>query len=120
MREVIDKYASMPFSYGADCCQFAAECFETQTGENPIADLSYRTKRQAYVLIKQYGGLEAAVTHFLGEPSSGAVKDGDLCLISANDGSDAIGVIYRGRIVARVKDGLMDYPLERAKVTWCI
>ena len=118
MRKVIDKYASLPFTYGTDCCQFAADVIEHFTGNNPIADLVYTDERSAYRIIRGFGGLGAALRHYLGEPYDGH-KDGDVCLIDANDGRDAAAVIYRDRVVARVEGGLMDYPLERAKLVWC-
>ena len=118
MREVIDKYSAMPFSYTTDCCRFAAECVESVKGENPIKDLMYSSEREAYKIIDKYGNLENALRHYLGEPYDGH-KDGDVCLIDANGGRDAAAVIYRGRVVARVDGGLMDYPLSRAKLVWC-
>lgn len=120
MRSVIDKYAGMPFDYRSDCCRFAAECVEMVTGKNPIAELSYSTEREAYRIIKQYGGLREAVTHYLGEPSDGEGKDGDVCLIDASNNREALGVIYRDRVVARVESGLMDYPVSRAKTLWSL
>ena len=119
MRAVIDKYAGLPFSYKADCCRFAAECIESIRGDNPIADLEYSSEREAYKVISEYGSLEAALRFYLGEPYDGH-KDGDVCLIDDNRGRDATGVIYRDRVVARVENGLMDYPLDRAKLVWCI
>lgn len=117
MRTVIDKYAGMPFEYGADCCTFAAECIEALTGKNPIAELSYANEREAYRIIKQHGGLEGALRHYLGEPYDGC-QTGDVCLIDANDGRQATAVIYKNRVVARVEKGLMDYPLDRALKVW--
>ena len=119
MREVIDKYSALPFDYKNDCCRFAAECIESQRGVNPIASLSYATEEEAYTLISRYGGLYHAIKHYLGEPYDDA-KTGDVCLLDANDGTEAVGVIYRERVVARVKNGLMDYPLSRAKFVWCV
>ena len=117
MRNIIDKYAGLPFEYGADCCAFAAECIESLTGRNPISDLVYANEREAYKIIKQHGGMESAICHYLGEPYDGH-QDGDVCLIDANDGRKAAAVIYRDRVVARVENGLVDYPLDRAIKVW--
>ena len=117
MRQVIDKYAGLPFDYKTDCCRFAAECVESIRGENLISELSYSTERGAYKIIAKHGSLESALRFYLGEPYDGH-KDGDVCLIDSNNG-DAAAVIYRDRVVARVKGGLMDYPLDRAKLVWC-
>lgn len=119
MNEVIFKYSGLPFAYGTDCCRFAAECVESLRGDNPMRDLEYANEREAYKIIKGHGGMEGALRHYLGEPYDGH-KDGDVCLIDANDGRDAVAVIWKDRVVARVENGLMDYPLSRARLVWNI
>jgi len=119
MRNVIDKYAALPFEYGLDCCQFAGECVESITGHNPMDSLSYSNEQEAHGVIESFGGLENAMCHFLGEPYDG-IKDGDVCIMDDNKGNKIAAVIYRGRIVARVGGGLMDYPTGRAEKVWCI
>lgn len=118
MRSVIDKYAELPFRYGLDCCQFAGECVESLTGKNPMDALTYSNEREAYKIIKSFGGLEAAMRHFLGEPYD-SHKDGDVCIMDNNEGRELAAVIYRDRVVARVENGLMDYPISRATLIWC-
>lgn len=118
MREVLIKYVDRPFTYGDDCCTFVGACVESVTGKNPMDNFHYSNRREADQIIDTYGSLEAAITATLGEPYDGC-KDGDVCTLDANDGTEAAGVIYRERVVARVANGLMDYPLERAKRVWC-
>ena len=118
MMSVIDKYAGLPFRYGLDCCQFAGECVEHFTGKNPMDSLNYSNEREAYKIIKSFGGLEPAMRYFLGEPYDGH-KDGDVCLIDDNKGNKVAAVIYKDRVAARVENGLMDYPMDRAEVIWC-
>ena len=127
MRAIIDKYAGRPFDYESDCCRFVGECLAALGGENPIAGLEYRTERQAYRIIRQFGGLRSAVRHYLGEPlplplPNTAPAHGDVCLINAGDGREALGICYvcngRARIVARTPGGLMDYPTSRALAVW--
>lgn len=117
MRTVIAKYAGMPFEYGADCCRFAADCVLANTGRDPMANVEYATKGQALRLISTHGGLAGALRHYLGDPYKGC-QEGDVCLLDANRGRLAAGVIYQGRVVARVESGLMDYPLDRALMVW--
>ena len=119
MRSVISKYAGLPFSYGSDCCAFAGECVKSITGENPMDALSYTNEREAHKIIKSFGGMENAVSHFLGEPYDGH-KDGDVCIMDDNKGNKVVAVIYLDRVVARVESGLMDYPISRAEKVWCI
>lgn len=111
------KYAAMPFEYGADCCTFVGECLVAMGHRNPMEFFDYNSERQAYRIIKNWGGLKAAVSAFLGEPYDG-IKDGDVCLIDDNKGREAVAIVYNGRIVARVENGLMDYPLDRALTVW--
>ena len=118
IRAVIDKYAGLPFSYGLDCCSFAGECVESMTGINPMSSLSYSNEAQAYEIINSFGGLELAMRHFLGEPYND-YKDGDVCIMDNNRGSKLAAIIYRGRVVARIESGLMDYPIDRAEMVWC-
>ena len=120
MRDVIDRYAALPFDYTSDCCRFAADCVEAVTGRNPMQRVKYKTERQAYAIIKQHGGLRGLLIYYLGAPARAGAKarDGDVCLIDANDGREAAAMVYKNRIVARVESGLMDYPLNRAKLLW--
>lgn len=95
------------------------ECIESVTGKNPIADLSYSTEEEAREIIESHGGMQAVITHYLGEPYNGC-KHGDACMIDTNNGELAAGIIYKDRVVARVKSGLMDYPLNRALMVWSV
>ena len=118
LNQVINKYADLPFAYGLDCCQFAGECVEAQTGVNPMSIFDYSDEESAQRIIDSYGDLEAAMRDVLGEPYNG-MKEGDICLLSANKGRLAAGVIYRDGVVARVPGGLMQYPKKRALLVWC-
>ena len=54
----------------------------------------------------------------LGEPYDGH-KDGDVCLLEIR-GLKLAGIIFNGRAVVRTeKTGLMDLPIDRAKLIWC-
>lgn len=117
MKNVIRKYAGLPFSYGTDCCAFAGECVEELTGINPMQKFSYANESEALQIIESYGDLETAITATLGEPYDG-MKEGDVCLINTNDGKVAAAIVFNERIVARVAGGLMDYPLSRALKVW--
>ena len=118
MRTVIDKYAGLRFRYGQDCCQFVGECIQAITGKNPIGALIYSDEREAYAIINRFGDLEGAMRHFLGKPYDGH-KDGDACLMDNNGGRLAAAIIWRNEVIGRVENGLMNYPLDRAKLVWC-
>lgn len=114
--DVIEKYQGMPFSYGADCCTFAAECYEAQTGRNPMAELTYADEAEALALVTRYGGLENIMTAMLGEPYNER-NDGDLCL--ANNGlAELAGVYYQGRCIVRTKKGLTTWSPNSIRKVW--
>ena len=118
MIEVIKKYAGLPFRYGQDCCQFAGECVEAITGKNPMLGFLYDDEKSAYDIIHSYGDLEGAALSLLGDPYTGH-KDGDVCLLEIK-GRQLIGIIFNGRAVVRTEQtGLMDLPINRAKLIWC-
>lgn len=115
MMEVFDRYILRPFVYGeSDCCQFAAACIEHQTGENPARGIEYSNEEQARALIRAHGGLCGLVSHFLGDPVE-VPQDGYIALVRR---PTLLGVVYRGRIVARTPGDINDIPLERAERFW--
>ena len=117
MRAIIDKYAAMPFSYGADCCQFVGECVEAVTGTNPAAAFRYTDEASATELIASYGTLAGLVTAVYGQPYDGH-KDGDITVHDQADGTQVAGVVYRGESIVRTKAGLMNWPLTWARGIW--
>lgn len=117
MQDIINKYSRLPFEYGLDCCNFAAECVESITGKNPMESIRYSGEAEALALIESYGSLEAAVRSVLGDPYDG-IKDGDITVHDVQDGQQTVGVVYLGRSVVRTKSGVTDWPLEWAKGIW--
>jgi len=111
---VIGKYASMPFSYGTDCCAFVAECVEAQTGE--WLNLDYSTEDEANEIISKYGSLEGAITSRLGEPYFG-YSEGYVGLVKTRI-QEVAGIFYHNRLICRVKTGLVDLPPYRAAKVW--
>lgn len=115
MREVFDKYIMREFVYGeSDCCQFVAECIEAQTGVNPAGRFKYASEKAANNLLDMYGGLEALVTDVLGEPVD-TPREGYVALVEK---PTLLGIVHRGRIVARTPGDINDIPLSRARRFW--
>lgn len=57
----------LAFAWGMhDCCSFAAAAVEAVTGQPISMPGSYTSDRQAQRVLKERGGLEAAVTEILG------------------------------------------------------
>jgi hypothetical protein len=77
---------------------------------------NYRTRTEADKILAGFGGIDNAISNFLGAPVK-AGRDGDVCTLDTEHGI-AAAIIYRGRIIARTPSGLMDYPLTRARRFW--
>lgn len=74
-----------PFAWGrADCCTWAADCWQAMTDTDPLGPLrgAYATRRQARALLRQSGGLSAAIGARLGAPmaSGAAIVPGSVVL----------------------------------------
>ena len=120
MKTVIDKYTSAPFIYGvADCCRFAAECFEALHGRNPMAELSYSGEAEALAIIDRHGTLYDAMCFYLGKPrgSIDEAEAGDVAWLRYNGGEMAAAVAG-DVILVRTQNGLMEWPLKWAGAVW--
>lgn len=117
MRDILLKYSGMPFRYGADCCTFVAECIRFHTGKDLMQGFDYSNQTGAMRIIARHGSLSALITSILGEPYAG-VNEFDVCVVPDNNGAEAAGIVYNDRIIARVPNGLMDYPTDRGLCFW--
>lgn len=107
----VDACASLSFEYGThDCCTFVARAVEAMTGESIVAPLAerYQDKRTALHFIAAEGGLEQAVSVFLGTPELGWPRRGDVALVGTEDGP-GLGVCI-GELVACAHDGIAYIP----------
>lgn len=111
MRDIVLSYiaeqARLPFEWGkTDCVQFAAGMIERLTGVRPAVP-AYATETEAKRWLVENGGLEAAVSTYLG-PAQRDLRlcgDGDVVL-TAFGGQKALGILA-GRLVfvRRQQDG---------------
>ena len=116
IQSIIEKYQSMPFKYGADCCTFAGECRAAITGENPMDSIIYEGERGAMRLLDAEGGLSRAVHHYLGKPD-GIVEEGSTVLAD-NGHVCLVGVVWNGSVIVRAKGGLTQWPLRYVVEAW--
>lgn len=116
MKQVIEKYAGLPFSAATDCCQFVGECLEANGHENLARRFEYDTHDEADAIIERHGLLSDLLTSLFGAPQADDPQDGDVVVIYA--GRQVAGMVWRNRIVCRTRWGLMDYPLGRALFSW--
>lgn len=113
---ILEKYQSMPFSYGSDCCTFAGECREAITGTNPMDDIHYDGERGARQLLDAEGGLRLAMHHYLGEPD-GVVETGSTVLCD-NGHVRLAGVVWKDSVIVRAQSGLTQWPLRYIVEAW--
>lgn len=110
-----DDFIMRDFQYGkSDCCQFVARCVEEMTGINHAEKFRYSDEDGAASILERHGGLDGLMTDVFGESVSEPM-DGYIALV---DQPELIGVVWRGRIVARTPKDINDIPLDRAHRFW--
>ncbi len=126
LAEKIDDARNLPFIWGKnDCCLFAAHCVEIITGIDLAGDYrNYKTKAEALLLLKKYGGVvgiaEAiAEEHGIPEVSALHAQRGDVCLFDIGRG-DTLGVVAGEHIFAPGQNGLLGFPVLQAVRAWRI
>ncbi len=120
IENVISRWQSRPFEYGsADCCQFAGECIESITGNNPMERFSYQGRRGALALIRSHGSLPDLIASVLGPEKVEPARDGDIVTVTSG-GRDIVGFVWGGSIILRTEPGLVDWPLSKAVHAWAL
>ena len=123
---VLDRH-DKPFVWGIrDCCLWAADAAHAVTGRDMASDLRgcYWSARQAIHLVRDRGGMEAMVTARMGEPIDvSEAIDGDVCLLRPEvheciPGLGALGVLWRGSILAQGDKGLAVHRINNATTWW--
>ena len=123
---VLDRH-DQPFAWGIrDCCLWAADAVHAATGRDLASDIrgSYWSARQAARVVRDRGGLESLVTDRMGAPIALAdAIDGDVCLLvpEAHEyipGLGALGVLWRGSILAQGDKGLCVHRTHEAAQWW--
>ncbi len=119
---VIERH-DLPFAWGLrDCCMWAADAAYAATGRDLASDLrgTYWSARQAVRMVAAKGGMQAMLRTRLGYPiPSDQAIDGDICLLVASaqesvPGLGALGVLWRGSILAQADRGLAVRPVSDA------
>lgn len=115
----IRAHKDRPFSWGEnDCCRFVARVIDAMTDsqiEAALADI-YSDEAGALRFIASHGGLQGAMSAFLGEPSGRATR-GDAVMFEGGHG-EAAGICIGARIVAVGPQGLHYVPRSEILVSW--
>ena len=122
----IERRRAFPFQWGAsegaqDCCTFAAAIVDELTGSTHLAALltHYHDEPSALAYIADSGGIDAAISTFLGEPSAlSFAKRGDVIGLT---GDIQVGVCIGHKVIAAGADGLIELPMwPVARIRWAV
>lgn len=122
----IKRRRAFPFRWGAsegaqDCCTFAAAMIDELTGSAQLPALltHYHDEPSALAYIEASGGIDAAISSFLGNPSPlPFAKRGDVIGLI---GDIRIGVCIGHKVIAAGIDGLVELPMkETARIRWAV
>lgn len=116
--ETVHQHERQQFFVGRhDCALFAGRCVDAMTGANFCDGFGYGDKRSAIRVLRESGGLEAAVSKRLGAPIDGhASRRGDVCLIDKR----TLGVCLGATVAVCADDGLTYLPIARVRKHWRI
>jgi len=121
----IERRRNFPFQWGQhegaqDCCTLAAAVVDEITGSAhlPLLLTRYHDEPSALAYIQNSGGIEAAISTFLGQPSRlSFTQRGDVVML---DGEIQVGVCIGARVAAAGPAGVVEVPMTRALVRWAV
>jgi hypothetical protein len=116
--EYIASRMNMPFAWGAnDCMTFSIRWAEIKTGRKLLPDELWTTELEAARVMKQNGGLMAALdAHFTRLKHPNYAKNGDLVIC----GERFVSVVSGPHIVGPGEKGLVFNPRTEATHAWTI
>ncbi len=115
--------ADRPFEWGVwDCVRFAAAAVHALTGVDHLAGLTWASQTEALRMLRDLGGLRAAVSGVLGEPiAAGLARAGDVVLAvdpHADDGRELLAICHGPYLIAAGAAGMTVLPLSAGVCTW--
>lgn len=122
LAEFVAEHRSVAFEWGVtDCVLFAAAWIERATGADPLGDLrgQWTDMVSAVRLLRDLGGLRAAVESQLGEPLPAVLlaQRGDVALIERED-ERGLGVVIGAEVAVLTEQGIGFVRLSEASVAW--
>ena len=121
----LERRQNFPFEWGGhettqDCCTFAAAMIDAITGGDYLARLltHYHDYDSALAFIDVHGGIDGAISGFLGDPAPlSFAQRGDVVTLS---GDIMAGVHLGDRIVGASHEGLVYVSTSDARLRWAI
>ena len=123
MWEKIEELTSVPFEWGTnDCCMFTAKVIDAICVDGTFAERlsqKYTDESSALRYIANRGGIEPAVSEFIGESKTGRPQRGDVVMF-AGDNGDTLGVFVGNAIASVTKEGVVFIPRNKTICYWSI
>lgn len=110
------------FAWGEnDCCKFCAGAVKAMTGKDYSLDFeSYKSKSQAYRLLRKYNGVVGIVEKCLGQSKNKKFASyGDVVMFDTEHGN-TLGICVGTKIAAVGNNGMTFLPINMAKKVWSI
>jgi hypothetical protein len=121
LAEFVDRHRHQPFEWASnDCVLFASGWVQEATGEDPLGELrgAWTDMASAVRLLRDLGGLQAAITSKLGEPIPvGLAQRGDLALIERED-ERGVGIVIGADVAVLSESGVAFVKLNEAAAAW--
>lgn len=114
--DYIADHLSTPFKWGAhDCMTFSIGWVEISTGKKHLPEELWQSELQAARIIKQHGGLVAALDAHFHQVHPNYAKDGDLAIAEG-----VVSLVSGSHLVAPGANGLIFRPRTEADHAWSI
>jgi hypothetical protein len=122
MWSTIEQHQSKPFAWGDnDCCLFSAKVVDAMCDSTFAEKLKekYHDQDSAIKYIVEEGGIEAAVSNYLGKSKTGRAQRGDVVMFDGSLG-DTLGICVGNTIAAVSESGVIYMPRSVTICYWTI
>lgn len=122
MWTTIEAHNGQPFVWGNnDCCSFTAKVVDAMCDSNFVEQLSekYSDEESAIRYIVEEGGMQRAISGYLGDPKVGRAKRGDVVLFEGALG-ETLGICVGGTIASVNDSGVVYFPRSTTICYWTI
>jgi hypothetical protein len=116
----LNEWEKRQFEYGdSDCCQFVSYVVKHLSGKDYAKDFEYYSKKDAFKLIDQFGGLKELITDILGEPSE-SLNDGDPIMSNFPVTGETMGIKLGEFVICLTEKGMIKMPNKHQVCGWSI
>lgn len=122
MWSTIEMYIDHPFAWGNnDCCSFSAKVVDAMCDCNFAEQLSkkYSNEDSAIRYIVEEGGIEKAISGYLGKSKTGRAQRGDVVLFKGELGK-TLGICVGSTIASVCESGVVYLPRSETICYWTI